>query len=101
MSADRKQDLETAVTGRDVEKSKDISTSTIDQPQLTAAVSNGEPYSVYAKKQKIWIIFTASVASFFSPMGANIYLPAINSVAKDLHVSSAKINYTLSAYLVR
>jgi len=59
------------------------------------------PYTIYSKKQKIAIILAASVASFFSPMSANIYIPALNSVAADLHVSNTLINLTLTTYLVR
>jgi multidrug resistance protein len=58
------------------------------------------PYTIYSKKQKIAIILAASVASFFSPMSANIYIPALNSVAADLHVSNTLINLTLTTYLV-
>jgi hypothetical protein len=61
---------------------------------------NEKPYSIYSKKQMIAIILGASIASFFSPMSANIYLPAINSIAADLHVSSTMINLTLTSYLV-
>jgi hypothetical protein len=30
------------------------------------------PYTIYTKKQKILIILAASIASFFSPMSANV-----------------------------
>jgi hypothetical protein len=85
--------INTGEKPEDVENGKDLAIQ-------TASVQSNEPFSIYAKRQKIGIIFTASVASFFSPMGANIYLPAINSVAKDLHVSNSLINLTLSTYLV-
>lgn len=84
-----------------LDSEKGNSPLSIDTGQLIASTSSNEPYSVYAKKHKVAIIFTASVASFFSPMGANIYLPAINSVAADLHVSDTLINLTLTTYLVR
>jgi hypothetical protein len=63
--------------------------------------NNGIPYTIYSKRQKIAIILAASVASFFSPMSANIYLPALNSIAKDLNITSSLINLTLTTYLVR
>jgi hypothetical protein len=62
--------------------------------------SNGIPYTIYSKRQKIAIILAASIASFFSPMSANIYLPALNSIAKDLNITSSLINLTLTTYLV-
>jgi hypothetical protein len=58
-------------------------------------------YSIYTKNQKRMIILAASIASFFSPMGSNIYIPALNSVAKDMHVSNSLITLTLTTYLVR
>lgn len=58
------------------------------------------PYSIYTKNQKRMIILAASIASFFSPMGSNIYIPALNSVAEELHVSDSLITLTLTTYLV-
>jgi hypothetical protein len=58
------------------------------------------PYTIYTKKQKIAIILAASIASFFSPMSSNIYVPALNSVARDMKVSNSLINLTLTSYLV-
>jgi hypothetical protein len=55
------------------------------EPDLEAEVTevlpntnHGTPYTIYSKRQNIAIILIASVASFFSPMSANIYLPALN-----------------------
>jgi hypothetical protein len=62
--------------------------------------SLGEPYSIYTHRQKIGIIFTASFVSILSPMGSNIFIPAFNSVASDLHVSASMVNLTLTTYLV-
>jgi hypothetical protein len=72
---------------------------TEEEKQQTTSID--VPYTIYSKKQKIAIILAASVASFFSPMSANIYIPALNSIAADLHVSNTLINLTLTSYLVR
>jgi hypothetical protein len=71
------------------------------EAELQIVPTNTPPYTIYTKRQKIGIIFAASFASFFSPMSANIYVPALNSVAASMHVSNSKINLTLTTYLVR
>lgn len=59
-----------------------------------------EPYSVFTSTQKRLIILTAALASSFSPLSANIYYPALNSIAKDLRVSPSQINLTITTYMV-
>ena len=59
-----------------------------------------ERYSVFTTGQKRLIILAASLASSFSPFSANIYYPSLNSIAEDLHVSSAQINLTITTYMV-
>ena len=58
------------------------------------------PYSTFTTTQKKLIVLTASVAAFFSPLSANMYLPALNVIASDLNVSSTLINLTITTYLV-
>ncbi|KGO76012.1 Major facilitator superfamily domain, general substrate transporter [Penicillium italicum] len=60
-----------------------------------------EPYSVFTLTQKRLIILTAALASSFSPLSANIYYPALNSIAKDLRVSSSQINLTITTYMTK
>lgn len=42
----------------------------------------------------------ASWAGFFSPVSATIYLPALNPLAEQLHVSNTLINLTLTSYMI-
>lgn len=69
---------------------------------LGASVSrtSDAPYSVFTETQKRFIIFTASWAGFFSPVSSQIYFPALNTLARDLNVSSTLINLTLTSYMV-
>ena len=61
----------------------------------------GRPvYSVFTKRQKKNIVFLTAFGSFFSPLSANIYFPALNSLAKDLKVSNELINLTLTSYMI-
>ena len=62
---------------------------------------SGPLYSVFTKNQKIFIVFMASWAGFFSPVSGQIYFPALNALARDLHVSNSLINLTLTSYMVR
>lgn len=72
-------------------------------PQLlrtTTSGTNGPPFSIFTPNQKKFIVFMASWAGFFSPVSANIYLPALNPLASSLNVSSSLINLTLTSYMV-
>jgi hypothetical protein len=57
-------------------------------------------YSVFTDSQRRYIVFMASWAGFFSPVSSQIYFPALNTLAKDLHVSNSLINLTLTSYMV-
>lgn len=59
-----------------------------------------ERYSVFSDHQKRLIILTAAIASTFSPFSANIYYPALNSIAADLGVNNSQINLTITTYMV-
>ena len=69
-----------------------------------AAVPDSTPtadiFSVYTARQKKVILVVGSFAAFFSPVSSNIYFPAINTIAKDLHVSLSQINLTVTTYQV-
>ncbi|OMP84879.1 Quinidine resistance protein 1 [Diplodia seriata] len=41
-----------------------------------------------------------TMASFFSPVSGQIYLPALNTLAKEFHVSLADINFTVTSYMI-
>ncbi|KFY38202.1 hypothetical protein V494_04459 [Pseudogymnoascus sp. VKM F-4513 (FW-928)] len=70
-----------------------------DLEELTA-VRTGPPYSIFSKKQKQYIVFMVTVAAFISPTSANIYFPALNPLAKDLNVSDALINVTITSFMI-
>ncbi|KAK0303975.1 hypothetical protein LTR82_017383 [Friedmanniomyces endolithicus] len=67
-----------------------------DQPNIVAA----EEYSSFTIAQKRAIIVTGSFAAWFSPMSGSIYYPALNQIAADLHVTSAKVSITVTTYLI-
>lgn len=97
--------------GRQDEKTEEAendapSDDTLEEPHpdleaLTPVPTRGPVYSVFSKSQKRYIVFMTAWAGFFSPLSANIYFPALNQLATDLHVSNGLINLTLTSYMVR
>lgn len=59
-----------------------------------------EAYSVFSRKVKVYILFTAAWAALFSPLASNIYMPAITKLSDDMGVSESKMIISLTAYLV-
>jgi multidrug resistance protein len=71
-----------------------------EEANLEAVISLRPVYSKFSKRQKRFIVFMASFAGFFSPLSANIYFPVLPTLAQALHVSDAKINLTLTSYMI-
>lgn len=65
-----------------------------------ARVPSGPPYSVFSPGMKHWMATMVAVASFMSPVTANIYFPALQPIADDLGVSVSLINLTLTTYMI-
>lgn len=63
-------------------------------------VSSGPPYTVFSPGMKRWIVAMNCVAAFISPTTANIYFPAIPTLARDLGVDISQINLTLTTYMI-
>ena len=68
--------------------------------EAVARVQSGPPFSVFSKRQKQYIVFLTAWAGLFSPLSANIYFPALNTLAADLKVTSSLINLTLTSYMI-
>ncbi|KAB8228453.1 major facilitator superfamily domain-containing protein [Aspergillus alliaceus] len=81
-------------------KAQELSSDNAALARSETRASEAILYSVFSKTQKIYIVFCASWAVFFSPVSSQIYFPALNTVAHDLHVSSAFINLTLTSYMI-
>jgi hypothetical protein len=88
---------------------KDSQVPQAEQISVTGQeLENGNPihktdekdFSAFSIRQRKIIALTASMTGLFSPFASNIYIPALNSIAEDLHVSNALINLTLTTYLV-
>lgn len=57
-------------------------------------------YSSFTQWEKRLIVLGAALSAFFSPLTAQIYFPALNVIADAFHVSSSKINLTVTTYMV-
>ncbi|EON66096.1 hypothetical protein W97_05339 [Coniosporium apollinis CBS 100218] len=71
-----------------------------EDPEKLARIPSGPAYSTFSKKQKQFIVFAVAFAGFFSPLSANIYFPALNSISRDLDVSRELVNLTLTSYMI-
>ena len=66
----------------------------------TTTSASEKPYSAFTTWQKRFIILAASTGSFVSPLTSNIYYPALNTIASDLHVTISQVNLTITTYMV-
>ncbi|CAK7217571.1 hypothetical protein SBRCBS47491_003204 [Sporothrix bragantina] len=57
-------------------------------------------YSVYSLWEKRWIVLAVSAAAFFSPVTAQIYLPALNVIAADFRITATQVNLTMTTYMI-
>jgi hypothetical protein len=62
--------------------------------------TNPQPFSVFTNGQKRWINWLASFGAMFSTLNSYIYFPAVIPIARDLSVSVALVNLTITCYLV-
>jgi MFS-type transporter involved in bile tolerance (Atg22 family) len=82
-------------------ENKPSSKTEIDHPaSVEIPTETAPPYTVFSKGQVRFIIAMAAFAGSISPLSATIYFPALNVLARDLHVSSADINLTLTTYMI-
>ncbi|CAD0086413.1 unnamed protein product [Aureobasidium vineae] len=77
------------------EKDNQNAVSTTEQP-----LNDDGVYSVFTPTQKKLIVFTASLAGFFSPLSGSIYYPALNTIAEDLGITATKVNLTVTTYMI-
>ena len=68
--------------------------------ETLSRVSSGPPYSVFSPSMRWWIVGMNMFSAFISPTTANIYFPAIPTIADSLDVSVGQINLTLTTYMI-
>ncbi|CAG8904759.1 unnamed protein product [Penicillium egyptiacum] len=68
--------------------------------EITLAEALPPPYSCFSSAKKRYIVATAAGAGLFSSLSAQIYFPALNTLASDLNVSASMINLTVTSYMI-
>lgn len=58
------------------------------------------PYTAFSKQRRNFILLVVTAAGLFGPLSGGIYLPALNVLAKDFHVSGNLINVTVSVFML-
>ncbi|KAI1331900.1 major facilitator superfamily domain-containing protein [Xylariaceae sp. FL0255] len=92
----------------DIESQADAETSNGDEPEEAPAVvelpseriAPLAKYSIFTDGQKKLIVAGAVAAGFFSPLSAQIYLPALDMVASSLKVSVNQINLSVTTFMI-
>lgn len=77
-----------------------VSLLTGEPPSEAPVVEQPPKYSIHPAWAKRLIIFGASISAFFSPLTAQIYLPALPTVADDFHVTASKATLTVTTYMI-
>ncbi|KJR81588.1 major facilitator superfamily [Sporothrix schenckii 1099-18] len=67
---------------------------------LAATPPRPPPYHVYSRNEKWVMVGLVAVTGLYSPLPANIYFPALPTLAKVFHVSTEAMNQTVTAYLL-
>lgn len=71
------------------------------EPDAGNVVSSSEPvFSIYSVNERRFLVFLAGLAALFSPLSANIYYSALNTLASHFDTSLSNINLTITTYLV-
>ncbi|KAJ5172605.1 hypothetical protein N7492_005198 [Penicillium capsulatum] len=86
--------------GQPLSNPKEVKATVDENAGAPGGVVADVDYSVFTVSQRRYIVFMASWAGFFSPVSSQIYFPALNTLARDLHVSNALINLTLTSYMI-
>ncbi|KAI0099724.1 major facilitator superfamily domain-containing protein [Nemania sp. FL0031] len=67
---------------------------------LDTVVTLPPVHTVYTSWEKRLIVISAAFSGLFASWTAQIYLPALNNAAYDLHSTIKKINLTVTSYMI-
>lgn len=95
------KDLEKDFVSGNVENEKGKGPAAPGKGQDEEQQPREPPFSIFTSSERRFIVVIASLAALFSPLSANIYYPALNTLSEELHESVTKINLTITTYLVR
>ncbi|KZT33040.1 MFS general substrate transporter [Sistotremastrum suecicum HHB10207 ss-3] len=93
-----------AISGDDVESgsssTKGDSDRKVDPETYQDKPQKAEPYSIYTKREKWFLVALGSFACLLSPLTSNIYLPVLPLLSLEFHKSVELINLTVTSYMV-
>lgn len=58
------------------------------------------PYTIWSRRAQWAMVSLLMTAALFSPLSANIYLPALPLVADELNVSTQAVNLSVTLFMV-
>ncbi|KAI1107867.1 major facilitator superfamily transporter [Jackrogersella minutella] len=71
-----------------------------EPPSEQPVIDQRPNYSAFTDWEKRGIVIGAAIGAFFSPLTAQIYLPALNVLADEFHVTVSQINLTVTTYMI-
>ncbi|KAH0425007.1 major facilitator superfamily transporter [Colletotrichum camelliae] len=74
-------------------------------PSSTICVSDdtttrGSRCAGFSRTQRHWVVLLVALAAFVAPLSVFIYVPIIDTLSEELHVSIEFINITITSYLI-
>ncbi|KAM7207862.1 Major facilitator superfamily domain containing protein [Naviculisporaceae sp. PSN 640] len=66
----------------------------------TAPPPSPPPFTIHSPRTKTLLILFASLSALFSPLTAQIYLPALPPLSESFSVSPSQINLTITTYMI-
>lgn len=82
-------------------KSDQESQATPAQGEEDTASEEAQPlWTVLSESETKSLLITASFAAIISPLSTSTYYPSVVAISKDLNVTTAMINLTISTYQV-
>ncbi|KAJ7090856.1 MFS general substrate transporter [Mycena belliarum] len=82
------------MSAQNAAESNDPTTTPTDKEETET-----EPYSIYTRRGKWFIVALTAFGGLFSPLSSNIYFPAIPTLASVFHKSVELINLTVTIYI--
>ncbi|KAI1470103.1 MFS general substrate transporter [Daldinia caldariorum] len=71
-----------------------------EPPSEQPVVDQRPDYSAFTEWEKRGIVLGAAIGAFFSPLTAQIYLPALTVLAREFNVTISQINLTVTTYMI-
>ncbi|KAK2758564.1 major facilitator superfamily transporter [Colletotrichum kahawae] len=62
--------------------------------------TRGSRCAGFSRTQRHWVVLLVALAAFVAPLSVFIYVPIIDTLSEELHVSIEFINITIASYLI-